>query len=94
MREGILRQLLRRPLGLTALLILLLLYGCAVLAPFLAPYQVSDQSLDHSFHPPTALLWKDGSLHAQVYENVDPSAARWEPVAGETVRLRFLAITN
>ncbi len=91
MREGIFRQLLRRPLGLSAFLLLVVLYACAIFAPFLAPYQVSDQSLDHSFHPPTSLLWKDGGLHVQLYKNVDPSAARWEPILGDTVPLRFWA---
>jgi peptide/nickel transport system permease protein len=91
MREGIFRQLLRRPLGLGAFLVLVLLYACAILAPFLALYQVSDQSLEHSFHPPSRLFWKDGGLHAQLYENVDPSAARWEPLPGETVPLRLFA---
>jgi peptide/nickel transport system permease protein len=91
MRQGILRELLRRPLGLGAFLVLVLLYACAIFAPFLATYQVSDQSLDHSFHPPSRLLWKDGALHAQLYVNVDPSAARWEPLAGETVRIRLFA---
>lgn len=91
MGEGMFYQLLRRPLGLSAFVILLLLYACAALAPFLAPYDVSDQSLDHSFHPPSALLWKNGGVHAQLYENVDPSAARWEPVPGRTVPLRLFA---
>ena len=91
MREGIFRQLLRRPLGLSAFLLLVVLYACAIFAPFLAPYQVSDQSLEHSFHPPTSLLWEDGGLHAQLYENVDPSAARWEPIPGETVPLQFFS---
>ena len=83
MRQGIFRELLRRPFGLGAFLVLVLLYACAIFAPFLAPYRASDQSLEHSFHPPSRLVWRDGALHAQLYENVDPSAARWpeiEPV--------------
>ena len=91
MREGIFRQLLRRPFGLGAFLVLVLLYACAIFAPFLAPYRVSDQSLEHSFHPPSRLIWRAGGLHAQLYENVDPSAARWEPIPGETVPVRLFA---
>ena len=91
MREGIFRQLLRRPFGLWAFLVLVLLYACAIFAPFLAPYRVSDQSLEHSFHPPSRLIWQAGALHAQLYENVDPSAARWEPIPGETVPVRLFA---
>ena len=91
MRQGIFRELLRRPFGLGAFLVLVLLYACAIFAPFLAPYRASDQSLEHSFHPPSRLVWQDGALHAQLYENVDPSAARWEPLPGETVPLRLFA---
>ena len=56
MRQGIFRELLRRPFGLGAFLVLVLLCACAIFAPFLAPYRASDQSLEHSFHPPSRLV--------------------------------------
>lgn len=91
MPRGLLRELLRRPAGLTALLVLGLLYGGALFAPFLAPYQVSDQSLDHSFHPPTRLFWQAGRLRVQIYQNVDPAAAAYRPVPGKSFPLKFFA---
>ncbi len=91
MQGGIFRQLLRRPMGLAAVLVLGFLYTCALLAPFLAPNEVSDQSLDHSFHPPTRLLWQDGRVHVQIYENMDLSVSAYEPLPGETFPLKFFA---
>lgn len=90
-RGGILRELCRHPMGLAALAVLGVLYTGAALAPFLAPYPSSAQSLDHSFHPPTALRWKDGALHVQIYENVDPSAADYRAVEGASFPLRVFA---
>ena len=91
MNRGLLRELLRRPLGLAALVILLLLYTAALLAPFLSPYRVSDQSLDHAFHPPSELFWQNGRLHVQVYRNVDPAAGNWQPLPGRSFPLEFWA---
>ena len=91
MKRSISREVLRRPLGVIVLSILGLLYFCALFAPFLAPYKSSTQNLSKSFHPPTQLLWKEGRLQVQVYQNVDPSAARYEPVVGETIPIKWLA---
>lgn len=91
MKHGVISQLLRRPLGLSAVVVLAIFYSGALLAPFLAPYRASDQSLEHSFHPPTKLFWKAGRVYVQRYENVDPAAARYEPVAGEAFPLTFFA---
>jgi peptide/nickel transport system permease protein len=90
-KPSLLRELLRRPLGLAAVLVLGVLYTCALLAPFLAPYQSSDQSLDHSFHPPTRLFWRDGRVHAQLYENVDLSVSDYQPLPGQSYPLAFFA---
>jgi peptide/nickel transport system permease protein len=89
--RGLWRELWRRPFGAAALLVLGLLYGCALLAPFLAPYPVSEQSLNHSFHPPTRLFWQEGRLHAQVYANVDLAAAQYQPVPDQSFPLKFFA---
>lgn len=91
MRPGLLKELLRRPLGVISLLILGVLYACALFAPFLAPYQTWEQSLDHAFHPPTEIFWEGGRIRVQVYENVDPAAAEYRPVPGESFPLKFFA---
>jgi len=88
---GLLKEVLRRPLGLVSVLILGMLYTCALLAPFLAPYQPWNQSLEHAFHPPTAIFWADGRIRVQVYENVDLAAADYRPVPGESFPLKFFA---
>lgn len=87
---SLVKELLRRPLGLTALLVLLLMYLLALFAPFVAPYSPADQSLDHAFHPPTALYWEEGRVWVRLYENRDPAAGRWEPT-GEGFPLRWFA---
>ena len=79
MRANLFLELLRRPLGFGALLVLLLMYLAAIFAAFLAPYAPAEQSLDHAFHPPTALYWEDGRMWVRLYENADPAAARWVP---------------
>jgi peptide/nickel transport system permease protein len=81
-------QVLHRPYGAAALGLLLLLYGCAALAPFLSPYRPSDQNLDGSFHRPTALLWKDGSLRVRLYHLADPLSSTYEPT-GESKPILF-----
>lgn len=83
-------DILRRPLGLAAAGLLLIFYGAAVFAPFLAPYLATSQDLTQTYHPPTALVWKEGRLQMQLYENVDPSAADYRKRGGETVPVRWL----
>ncbi|QYY34488.1 ABC transporter permease subunit [Ruficoccus sp. ZRK36] len=87
---SIARQLLRRPVGLIAACVLGLLYFGAAFAPFLATHQASDQNLLQTFHPPTALTW-DGGLAVKVYANIDPTAAKYEAVQGESIPVKFLA---
>jgi len=91
MPPGLFKELLRRPLGFTALLVLALLYAGALLAPFLAPYQPADQSLNHSFHPPTRLFWQDGRVQVRIYQNVDLAAAAYRPLPGQSFPLQFFA---
>ncbi|WP_309397049.1 ABC transporter permease subunit [Cerasicoccus maritimus] len=81
-------SLLRRPLGLTAAIILFVLYFGAAFAGFLAPYSVSKNNLSQSFHPPTAIFW-DGGFRVQAYENVDRAVSRYEPVEGKSYPLEF-----
>lgn len=85
------KEILRRPLGLTALIVLLLLYACALGAPFLAPYRPSDQNLKKTYHPPTALHFKDGALHVRLYESIDPTAAKYAPIPDASAPVSFFA---
>lgn len=85
------KEVMRRPLGLLSGGVLLLLYGTAVLAGFLAPYPVNQQDLERTFHPPTKLLWGEGGLRVQAYELVDPSIAQYAAIKGKSYPLRFFA---
>lgn len=87
--KNLLPQTLRSPRGATALAVLAVLYAAAILAPFLAPYEPTDQCLDKSFHPPSAIFFKDGSLRVQCYRQSDPSIAKYEPIEGESLPLKF-----
>jgi len=90
MRQHLLLELLRRPLGFAALVLLVLMYLAAIFASFLAPYPPAEQSLDHAFHPPTGLYWEDGRVWVRIYENADPAAGRWVP-SGEAFPLAWFA---
>ena len=90
MNRGIFSEVLRRPLGLAAVFILGVLYTGALFAPLLAPYEVSDQSLDHAFHPPTRVFWEDGRWRVQLYENKDLAAADYQPTPGASFPLNIL----
>ena len=84
------KELIRRPLGLISGGILLLLYGSAVLANFLAPYTTNQQDLDRTYHPPTNIFFAEGGLRVQAYELIDPSIAKYEPIEGKSYALEFL----
>jgi peptide/nickel transport system permease protein len=90
-RARIWPQLRRRPLGLFVLGVLGLMYGAALWAPFLSPYPPETQNLGATFHPPTSLVWEDGGLRARVYRNVDPTAAKYVPVEGSSLPLKWFA---
>ena len=87
----LLRQLVSRLLGLVSLSVLILLYIAAALAPLLAPYSITEQNLEKSYHPPTALKWRDGGIHVQTYRKADALSGRYEPVAGESFPLQWWA---
>lgn len=63
------RQLRRSPLALIGGALLVLLYGMALAAPFLAPYAESDIDRSRFFHPPTPLHFRDaeGRWHARPF---------------------------
>jgi peptide/nickel transport system permease protein len=77
------RQLKRSPLAVAGGVLLVLLYGMALLAPFLAPYAESDIDRERFFHPPTPLHFRDadGHWHAQpfVYGSRSGADQSYEP---------------
>jgi peptide/nickel transport system permease protein len=89
MKNSLLRRLLATPRGAAALAVLGLLYGAALLAPFLAPYPTSEQKLSKTYHPPTAFCWVDGRPHVRIYKNIDPTAAVYVPDGDRTTPLLF-----
>ncbi len=86
---SILRKVLGQKRGFFALLLLSFFYGVALLAPWLAPYEVTDQDLKRTYHPPTRLIWKDWNLHLQRYQLVDRSSAQYVPIEGEGIPIRW-----
>lgn len=91
MTSGMWRELLRRPAGMTVLIVLGLFYLIAIFADFLAPYGTTDQDLRKTFHPPTALFWSDGRLNVQRYEMEDRDGAGYRKVPEAGSPLRFFA---
>ena len=91
MKRNLFKELMRRPAGLIAFVVLVILYGAAIFAPFLAPYSTGEQNLEKTYHPPTKIFWQDGSLRVQIYEMVDPTIAKYEPVEGASAPLDFFA---
>lgn len=91
MRRAWGRELLHRPLGLAALIVLLVMYLAALIAPFLSPYGPSEQSLAHAYHPPTALVWRDGGLAVRIYQVEDRAAADYRAIEGASAPLAWFA---
>jgi peptide/nickel transport system permease protein len=91
MAADIVRALLRRPAGLIAACLLILLYGAALFAPFLSPSIPSAQNLQRTYHPPTALIWRNGRLCVQRYKLVDPSTASYQPIPNEAIPLQWFS---
>jgi peptide/nickel transport system permease protein len=91
MKRYIFKQLLQRPLGRACFIMLVIFYFCAIFADFLAPYKTSTQQLEKSYHPPTALTFKDGKVQVKIYRNIDPTAAIYEAIPGQTVPVHFFA---
>lgn len=89
MLSRLFNDLLKRRIAVFFLAVLGLFYVVAFLAPFLSPYQVSDQNLKKTYHPPTALRWHNGRLCVQVYRNADPTEARYEPIPGRLEPVHF-----
>ncbi|HAV13505.1 MAG TPA: ABC transporter permease [Opitutae bacterium] len=89
--KNLLGQVIRRPMGLAALIVLMILYGGALFAPFLAPYPISKQNLEKPYHPPTALTYRDGALHVKAYEKKEVGSAVYEEQSGELIPVQLFA---
>ncbi len=85
------RQVLERPLGVVVLSVLGLFYLIALFADFLSPYETSDQDLQKTYHPPTAVFWDDGGLQVQRYELADPEVMGYAKIEGEGAPIQFFA---
>ncbi|MGC6425120.1 MAG: ABC transporter permease subunit [Lentimonas sp.] len=83
-------QVMRRPMGAIAVVTLSLLYGGALLAPFLSPYLINMQNLEKPYHPPSGITFKGGGLHAKLYDRAAVGSAEYAET-GETVPIRFFA---
>ena len=55
------REFRRNPAALAGGALLVLFYGLALLAPFVAPYPQDELDRDRFYHPPQALHWRDGA---------------------------------
>ena len=88
--KNLIGAVLRRPLGLSSVLVLLLLYFGAFFAPFLSPYPITLLNTAKSYHPPTGFTWEEGGLHAKLYEKESVGSPVYE-FSGRTAPLRFFA---
>lgn len=87
------RQFRKSPLALMGGAVLIVLYGMALLAPFLAPYAESDIDRERFFHPPTPLQWRDAEGHWHAWPFVHGTRAgadqTYEVVPSERYALRL-----
>lgn len=77
--------------------LLVLLYAVAVFAPFVAPYDYTEQNRMFPNCPPSPLrmhppaAWSESIFYTHPYRLADPMARRYEAVAGEAVPIRFFS---
>ena len=87
------REFRKSPVALIGAALLLLLYGMAVFADFLAPYPMGQQDLDFSYHPPTPVHWfADGRFvgpYVVATELVDVGRSRYEVVSNTRYPLHW-----
>ena len=91
--KRLIARVLHRTLGSAALVILVVLYSSALLAPCLAPYPITEQNLDKAYHPPTGFIWKEGGLHAKLYAKQSLGSPEYK-ATGETIPVNFFAKTD
>jgi peptide/nickel transport system permease protein len=74
-----------------ALIVLGVLYFCAIFAGFLATYEVSTQNLNKSFHPPTFITWKNGGFCVRQYEPDLENPGKYVKIEDSCVPVKFFA---
>lgn len=85
------KPLMKRPIGVSALVILALMYAGAAFAPFLSPNDPTTINWQKTYHPPTAVTWVDGGLHVQDYALTDRENLVYTPIEGKTYPLKFFS---
>ncbi|QSR89669.1 ABC transporter permease [Methylacidiphilum caldifontis] len=88
-KRSFIKEILRNPLGILSCSLLILLYLIAFFAPFLAPYEPSDQDLKRTYHPPTKIYWHNGQWVVARYRNVDPTSATYKEIAGDGCPIKW-----
>ncbi len=87
------REFRKSPVALAGAGILILLYGAAIFADFLAPWPMAQQDLDFGYHPPTPVRWfADGRFvgpHVLASELVDIGRSTYRTIPGERYPVRF-----
>lgn len=69
------KQLRKSPVAIVSGLILILFYGMALFAPFLAPYTQEEMDRNRFFHPPHKLHWVDESGNFSLMPFIYPTVA-------------------
>ena len=89
------RQIRKSPIAIAGGVVLLVFYGLALVAPFVAPYSQEEMDRQRYFHPPQALHWTDAQGQFRLWPLVrstrlaDPRTFRYEEVAAEERPLRL-----
>ncbi len=87
--KNLMGQVLKRPMGVFALGTLAFLYFGAFFAPFLAPYEISQQNLQKPYHPPSEVSWEGGQFWVEQYEKASKGDAEYQAIKGGAVPLVF-----
>jgi len=89
------RQIRKSPLAIAGGVILVLFYGVAAIAPFVAPYSQDEMDRERYYHPPHSLHWIDAQGAFRLIPVVrqttlaDPRSFRYADIAGSEAPLRF-----
>lgn len=74
------RRLKQRKLAMAGGVILLILYGIAIFAGFMAPYGYERQDRDRFFHPPTKISFDGLRPVITKYHLAEPGSFKYEPL--------------
>jgi peptide/nickel transport system permease protein len=89
------RQLRKSPLAVAGGLVLVLFYGLALFAPFVAPYTQEQMDRERYYHPPSKLHWVDrtGAFHliprVRPTRLANPRTFAYQEIVEEERPLRF-----